>query len=227
MGMPEFTTTLSAEFGSEPNWVEGLPCSAQILSGCTIRTCGAAQQDGGANTFLSSGRINISGGNLPITLQRASPTGMYAPSTVNAERFMTGDSVGFSGEGIMSGVPAWMATVSAPIRALAAAPAATPVVIARNQPYMARWTPSAGAPGKVAVILTVLGTGSITSAECRFDPAAGSGTIAPSVLALLPAGSGAVDLVGIDSTQVPAGTFQIEATVITVDDGSHVAATLM
>jgi hypothetical protein len=217
MGMESFSTTLSAEFGSEPDWIGTIPCAMQLINGCTLSVCGAGSLDGGQNTALNSGRINASGSNLPVTLTPGA-MGRYAPQTVDVERFMPGEYIGISGEGSVGGVPMWMSMLSVPVRAVAVPPAA---MIPRAQPLTVRWTPSAGAPGKVAVVLTVITPALTHSLDCRFAPATGTATIPAMTLNVLPAGSGVVDIFGVETAQVMAGAYRVQTDVITVDDGSQ------
>ncbi len=225
--MDVFLNRLTAELTSEPDWIGGVPCALQLLGGCTVTTCGASARDGGQSMLVNGGRINVGGGALPLTTTPNNMTGMYRAAEIDAERFMTGEQLGFTGEGNAMGVGAWAAMVSVPVRARAVplGAAGAPAVIVRNQPFVARWTPSAAAPGKVAVVLTVISAAMSTSLDCRFEPAVGTGTIPVTALTALPAGAGFVDVFGIDSNQTMAGTYRIQVDVTTVDDGSRTMAT--
>ena len=155
--------------------------------------------------------IAISGRSSPIPLARPQDGGIPSYFTYNEHIFNGGETVTVTATG--ADVPAFATTLTAPTRpTLTAVGIAANGVIDRSQAITVRWT---GGSPQLSVSLSGTTDAGLRVVECRFDAAAGSGTILPTVLQQLPSGlAGSFGIAAITSKPLNAGSWSFDVDAI-------------
>lgn len=160
----------------------------------------------------SAGVLTIAGATIPISLvPDASNT--YSSLQTEGDLFVGGESLMLSAPGDQ--VPAFTAMVTAPVRPTITSPAAPttqPLVITRSAGLTVTWGDGSTGGGSTGWVHAVVagGPNASTEVECRFDAAAGTGTIPAELLMMVPTGDpGWYRFEGLAVDEVDAGDWAV------------------
>jgi hypothetical protein len=173
----------------------------------------------GGTATDSAGVITIGGGLLSIVLHPDAMPTPYLFDSPGQREWLGGETLTFSATG--GSVRAFIGQVRAPAVATISSPALThnppdsglplmTLTVDRSQDLVFRW--AAMPPATINVGFSSAATNSMRPAaylDCQFDAAAGEGTIAASLLQLLPAGQGSVAVGSSNSDVVTAADWSV------------------
>jgi hypothetical protein len=199
---------VAARFG--PDAARYSECPAQrTIGACSVGQCSFAI----SASAPTAGEIVISGGSTEIAMS-PDAGGSYALSDVPGTLFTGGESLTFVASG--GEVPGFSGTIVAPTPLELAEPQlpdspTTAVTLVRGAPLTVAWTGTSS--GVMRVQLARQPRDVATTVTCRFDVAAGTGTVPADLIAQLPTGTGAIVFSQLSASDVTAGewTVSIEA----------------
>ena len=194
-------------------------CTATTAGRCKLLSCPQGSPGGidagSAPMKIDAGAITISGGPLPasgLTLTVKPGTHDYTSVQDKTAGIANADWIVFAASG-GGGVPAFTASLVAPVRIDLIAPAvtsATPLAIPRSGDLALAWTGGTASQGQLVLQLYPPNTTTTPVVlECAFDPGAGSGTVPASLLQSFPEATGHIAIQSLNLEVVPAGPVDI------------------
>jgi hypothetical protein len=200
-------TYASATFPSLPT------CTTQTVMGCSVRICDdTGGPDAGADMPMSAGVIHISiAGGVVATLSPEAD-GSYQPLHGTQSFWNGGEAVTVQSAG--GQVPAFTGVLAAPVRLTVTAPVlpapGTRLAIPHGQPLQVSWTGQSDGSLQVQVVTS----DNHHTATCRFPVSAGTGSVPPEVLALLPLAEATLVIRGINGVPVRAGDWTVHLATV-------------
>jgi hypothetical protein len=193
-----------------------LGCTVTFTGNCKVLSCPGGAVDAGVLvvTHQSAGPVTITGTTPSITLQPGTDGGAYVGQTFLGALWSGGETLSVSAAG--AEVPAFFGqSVQAPSTITLTAPvcslASCSQPIDRAAPLQVTWT--GGVYGTVYVTVSSAPLGPVAVVQCSFPAGAGSGSIAPAMLANLPAaldGGATFSIVNMSQAYFDAGVYQVQ-----------------
>ncbi len=180
----------------------GYECTTSNRIGtCYLESCTSST----TITYASAGTLTITGGAQTITLT-PDATNKYAPFSAMTDLVQPGQMLTLTAAGAT--VPAYTATLAmpAPLTITSPSKTSTPLPVSRGADFTLAW--SGGTAGNVSVSASSSSTGE-PFVFCEFAASAGTGSIPGPLLAMLPAGAGAIGATGWVSTTKQASDWSL------------------
>jgi hypothetical protein len=195
-------------------------CKRSEHGTCTVLDCPSASA-GPLPVLLDAGTVTITGGTSPITLT-SDPKGAYSEYDADTRLFTGGESF-VANVGGKGAIPGHQLSLRVPSQVTVPEPPLEGYLIDRRMPFTQTWVGGAAGKAVVRVVSYEIDADGQSKGEvhvaCSFEASAGNGTIAPEMLALLPAGGGYTDLEVVSEDTVVAGdhtvTFSAQTNAIT------------
>ena len=193
-------------------------CSVAPIAGCRLETCTA--QGAPPPALAHAGVIAVGGGLYPLVLQ-PDQGGVYGPvaSTPASDGgpmslWTGGEELSVASTG--GAVPPFNVSVVAPRQLSVATP--LPTKIARDADLAFEW--SGASAGRVTIDVNATAAATAYYLECKFDVAAGAGSLPKEALAALPAGVGVLTVSSVTRAQVSDGAWTVVALAQTNASGA-------
>jgi hypothetical protein len=187
---------------------------------CTILDCSYASA-GLKPVLLDAGTVTITGGTSPISLT-SDAKGAYSEYEADT-RLFTGGELLVADVGGKGSIPGHKLSLTAPSQVTVPEPPLEGYLVDRSAPFTQTWVGGGAGRAVVRVVSYEIDADGESKGEvhvaCSFEASAGTGTIAPEMLALLPAGGGFINVEVVAEDTVAAGnhtvTFSAHTNAIT------------